>query len=175
VIAIKSLQKYFSIDEIITKSKNSKYPTILVLDSIKDPHNLGAILRTAECSGVDGVIITIHESATINETVVKTSTGATEHLMISKISNLPQALEFLKENGFWIFGSSLLNSKNYYELDYKISVVLIVGNEEKGIRPIVAKNCDFLVKIPMLGKIQSFNVSVATGVLLAEIVRQRTQ
>lgn len=173
VIALKSLQKYYSVDEIINKAKKSTYPTILVLDSIQDPHNLGAILRTAECAGINGILITIHESAVINETVVKTSVGATEHLMIAKVPNLSQTVDILKENGFWIIGTSLLNSKDYGDLDYKMPLVIIMGNEEKGIRPIIAKKCDFLVKIPLMGKLQSLNVSVASGIILYEILRQR--
>ncbi len=173
VIAIKSSQKYFSLENIVEKAKQEVHPLILVLDSIQDPHNLGAILRTAECAGVQGIILTIHESVTITETVIKTSAGATEHLMICKVSNLPQALDYLKENGFWIAGSSLLDAKDYNGPDYKLPIALIVGNEEKGIRPIIQKKCDFLVKIPMTGKIQSLNVSVATGVLLFEINRKR--
>jgi 23S rRNA (guanosine2251-2'-O)-methyltransferase len=173
VIGLKSDRKFFPVEDLIDFSKHSKYPTLLILDSIQDPHNVGAILRTAECIGVDGVVITIHNSAVINETVVKTSAGAVEHLKISKVINLPQILDILKKNGFWIVGTSLVNSINFHQPDYKIPLAIVVGNEEKGIRPIVAKKCDYLVKIPMTGHIQSLNVSVATGILLYEIVRQR--
>jgi len=144
-----------------------------VLDSIQDPHNLGAILRTAECAGVDGVVITKHHSAPVNETVAKTSAGAAEILKIAPVNNLSQALKELKENGFWIAGTSLENSKNYLETDYKIPLALILGNEEKGIRRLTAESCDFLIKIPLKGKIQSLNVSVAAGVILFEILRKR--
>jgi len=173
VIGIKSSQKYFTIEQIVEKAKQEVKPLILILDTIQDPHNLGAILRTAECAGAHGIILTIHESVTITETVIKTSAGATEHLRICKISNLPQTLDYLKENGFWIAGSSLLEAKDYTEPNYNMPLALIVGNEEKGIRPIVQKKCDFLIKIPMTGKIQSLNVSVATGILLFEINRKR--
>jgi len=173
IIALKSTQKYFSVEELIDFSKQSKYPTLLILDSIQDPHNLGAVLRTAECVGVDGIIITTHNSASINETVVKTSAGAVEHLKITKITNLPQLLDLLKEEGFWIVGSSLVNAIDFHQPDYKIPIAIVIGNEEKGIRSIVAKKCDYLIKIPMAGQIQSLNVSVATGVLLYEIERQR--
>jgi 23S rRNA (guanosine2251-2'-O)-methyltransferase len=175
VIALKSLQKYFSVDDIINKAKEAIYPTILVLDSIQDPHNLGAILRTAECAGIRGILITIHESAVINETVVKTSAGATEHLMIAKVSNLSQTLDILKDNGFWIVGTSLLNSKDYINHDYKMPIAVIVGNEEKGIRPIITKKCDFMVKIPLMGKLQSLNVSVDSCIILYEMLRQRNK
>ena len=120
------------------------------------------------------MIVTKHNSAPINETVVKTSAGATEHLKIAQVNNLVQAIKELKENGFWVVGSSLENSKPYTEVDYKIPVALIVGNEEKGIRRLTAENCDILVNIPMKGKIQSLNVSVASGIILFEILRQRS-
>jgi len=160
--------------------KSSSNPLILILDSIQDTHNVGAILRTAECCGVGGVIITKHNSAPINTTVVKTSAGATEHVKIVQVNNLANTIEFLKENGFWLIGSSLepaspvgRNTKPYTEIDYNVPIALIVGNEEKGIRKLTADKCDFLVKIPMTGKLQSLNVSVATGILLFEVLRQR--
>ncbi len=180
IAAFKSDQKYYSLDEIISSAKKSSYPLILILDSIQDTHNLGAILRTADCSGVDGVIITKHNSAPVNATVVKTSAGATEHVKICSVNNLAQAMKVLKENGIWIAGSYLENSpeenslsKDYTSIDYKIPLALVVGNEEKGIRRLTAESCDFLINIPMKGKIQSLNVSVATGILLFEILRQR--
>ncbi len=175
VIALKLSFKFSSLDEIISKSKQSKYPLILALDSIQDTHNLGAIIRTADCSGVDGIIITKHNSAPINETVVKTSAGATEYAKVCAVANLSQALKQLKENGFWIFGSTLTeNSKDYTSVDYKLPTVLIIGNEEKGIRKLTADNCDFLINIPMRGNIQSLNVSVAAGIILFEILRQQS-
>jgi 23S rRNA (guanosine2251-2'-O)-methyltransferase len=173
IVAKKSFHKYFTLEEIIASSKNNKYPLLLVLDTIQDTHNVGAILRTAECSEVDGIIMTKHNSAPLNETVVKTSAGASELLKICPVNNLVNTLKELKENGFWIIGSSLENSKNYSQIDYKIPIALVVGNEEKGIRRLTAENCDILVSIPMKGKIQSLNVSVATGILLFEIFRQR--
>lgn len=174
VVAIKSSQKFYDLSEIISAAKSHTYPLILILDSIQDTHNVGAILRTAECSGVDGVIITKHNSAPINETVVKTSAGASELVKICQVNNLANAIDELKKEGFWIVGSYLGNSKPYTEIDYKIPIALIVGNEEKGIRKLTADKCDFLVHIPMKGKIQSLNVSVATGILLFEILRQRS-
>ncbi len=161
---------FSSVEEIISVLKQKQYPLILLLDSIQDPQNLGAILRSAECFGVDGVLITTHQSAPITETVEKTSAGAINHLKIAKVTNLVQEIKFLKDNGFWIIGSTLSDtSQDYTTIDYKMPVALIMGNEEKGIRDLVVKNCDFLVHIPMKGKIQSLNVSVAAGILLAEI------
>ncbi|MFA7228913.1 MAG: 23S rRNA (guanosine(2251)-2'-O)-methyltransferase RlmB [Melioribacteraceae bacterium] len=173
VIALKSSQKYFELNELIEKSKASVNPLLLLLDSIQDTHNLGAILRTAECAGADGVIITTNQSAPINETVEKIAAGAVSHLRICKVVNLVRTIEDLKKNGFWIVGTHVNGEKNYNQLDYKMPVALVMGNEEKGIRKLVAENCDFLVKIPMKGKIDSLNVSVSTGILLFEINRQR--
>lgn len=173
VAASKSEQKFYDLYEIISESKKSQYPLLLILDSIQDTHNVGAILRSADCSGVDGIIITKNNSAPINETVVKTSAGASEHVKITLINNLAQTIDELKKKGFWIVGSYLEGAKDYTSVDYKMSIALIVGNEEKGIRKLTADKCDYLVRIPMKGKIQSLNVSVATGVLLFEILRQR--
>jgi 23S rRNA (guanosine2251-2'-O)-methyltransferase len=174
VAASKSEQKFYDLYEIISESKKSQYPLLLILDSIQDTHNVGAILRSADCSGVDGIIITKNNSAPINETVVKTSAGASEHVKITLINNLAQTIDELKKKGFWIVGSYLEGAKDYTSVDYKIPLAVIVGNEEKGIRKLTADKCDHLVRIPMKGKIQSLNVSVATGVLLFEILRQRS-
>lgn len=173
VAASKSEQNFYNLYEIINDSKKSQYPLLLILDSIQDTHNVGAILRSADCSGVDGIIITKNNSAPINETVAKTSAGASEHVKITLINNLAQTIDELKKKEFWIVGSYLEGAKDYTKIDYKMPIALIVGNEEKGIRKLTADKCDHLVRIPMKGKIQSLNVSVATGVLLFEILRQR--
>ncbi len=174
VAAVKPDYKFFNLHDIIYESKKSDYPLLLILDSIQDTHNVGAILRSAECSGVDGVIVTKHNSAPINETVAKTSAGAIEYVKIAQVNNLAQAIDELKQNGFWIFGSYLEGAKDYTSVDYKMPIALIVGNEEKGIRKLTADKCDHLIRIPMRGKIQSLNVSVATGILLFEILKQRS-
>jgi len=173
VAALKPAYKFYSLDEIISEAKSSSNPLLLILDSIQDTHNAGAILRIAECSGVNGIIVTKHNSAPINATVVKTSAGATEYVKIAQVNNLANTIKELKKSGFWIVGSSLDNAKLYTEVDFTIPIALIVGNEEKGIRKLTADKCDFLVKIPMAGKLQSLNVSVATGILLFEVLRQR--
>lgn len=173
VIAVIPDYRVFTIDEIIGEAKNYKKPLLLLLDQIQDPHNLGAILRSAECSGVHGVIITTHNSAAINETVEKTSAGAVSFLNIAMANNLNSAISQLKNQGFWVVGTSLNTEKSYTEVDYNTPIALVMGNEEKGIRKQVAENCDFLVKIPMKGKLQSLNVSVSTGIMLFEISRQR--
>lgn len=189
VAAIKSSQRYYTLQEIIQSAQSKielhkkalslgeglgeAFPLLLILDSIQDTHNVGAILRSADCSGVDGIIVTKHNSAPINETVVKTSAGASEHVKIAQVNNLSQTIDELKQNGFWIVGTYLEGAKDYTKVDYKMPIAVIVGNEEKGIRKLTADKCDYLVRIPMKGKIQSLNVSVATGVLLFEILRQR--
>jgi 23S rRNA (guanosine2251-2'-O)-methyltransferase len=174
VIAFKSSQKYYELGELIDESKKSVLPFLLLLDSIQDPHNLGAIFRTAECAGIDGIIVTTNQSSPITETVEKISAGAVSYLKICKVNNLVHTIERLKKEGFWIVGSLLTSeSKNYTDIDFNMPLAVIVGNEEKGIRKLVAENCDFLTKIPMQGKIDSLNVSVATGILLFEVLRQR--
>lgn len=175
VVALRSEYSFFNLSEIIEESKKRKYPTILILDSIQDPHNVGAIIRTAECCGINSIITTLHNSAPINQTVIKTSAGAIEHIKICQVHNLPSIIDELKKEGFWIIGSSLKNSKNYLEVDYKIPLAFIVGNEEKGISKLVSEKCDFLVHLPMFGKINSLNVSVATGIFLYEIIKQQNQ
>jgi 23S rRNA (guanosine2251-2'-O)-methyltransferase len=174
VIAFKSSQKYYELGELIDESKKSVLPFLLLLDSIQDPHNLGAIFRTAECAGIDGIIVTTNQSSPITETVEKISAGAVPYLKICKVNNLVHIIERLKKEGYWIVGSFLTSeSKNYTDIDFNMPLAVIVGNEEKGIRKLVAENCDFLAKIPMKGKIGSLNVSVATGILLFEVMRQR--
>jgi 23S rRNA (guanosine2251-2'-O)-methyltransferase len=163
----------YNIEDIILSAKNSAFPLLVILDSIHDPHNVGAIIRSAECAGADGIIITQHNSAPINETVVKTSAGATEHIKICTVPNLVNSIKLLKDNGFWVFGSTLENAVNYSEPDYNLPAAVIFGNEEKGIRRLTADNCDVLVKIPMEGKVQSLNVSVSAGIILFEILRKR--
>jgi len=173
IIALISELQTYSVDQLISSAKNSEKPLILLLDTIQDTHNLGAILRTAECAKTDGVIITRHNSAPVNDTVYKTSAGAVNHLKIAFANNLVNAIDQLKREGFWIIGSSLQNSVEYTKIDYNIPAALIVGNEEKGIRRLTAEKCDYLVRIPMKGQIQSLNVSVAAGILLFEVLRQR--
>lgn len=173
IAALASETKYYELRELVNESKNSKYPLLLLLDSIQDPHNIGAILRTAECAGVDGIVTTVHNSASFTETVQKVSAGALSLVKICKVNNLVNAIEELKKSGFWVVGSSLEKSRDYDTVDYKMPVALVLGNEEKGIRRLVADKCDFIVKIPMTGRLQSLNVSVASGILLFEILRQR--
>ncbi|HEX2983837.1 MAG TPA: 23S rRNA (guanosine(2251)-2'-O)-methyltransferase RlmB [Ignavibacteriales bacterium] len=173
VAALRSSFRYYEIEDIIKEAKKAQYPLIMVLEEIQDPHNLGALMRSAECAGVKGVLITKNNSAPITETVIKASAGAAERLKICKIDNVSRSFEILKKEGFWITGTHLNTDRFYTGMDYKSPIALVMGNEEKGLRKLTAENCDFLVKIPMMGEIQSLNVSVAGGVLLFEILRQR--
>ncbi len=174
VIAFINDLNMWEVETLVSQSKKSDNPLILILDEIQDTHNMGAIFRSAEASGVDGIIITQRNTAPLNETVEKTSAGAISHVKIAQVSNLFQAMEHLKDNGFWIYGSSLgKDSQIYSEQNYKGAVAIVVGNEEKGIRKSISEHCDHLIQIPMLGKTQSLNVSVATGIILYEVVRQR--
>lgn len=174
VIAFISDIILWEVDTLIKHAKKSENPLILIMDEIQDTHNMGAVFRSAEACGVDGIIITERNTAPLNETVEKTSAGAISHIKIAQVSNLFQAMQKLKDSGFWIYGSSLgKGSQNYTDQNYKGATVLVVGNEEKGIRRSVAEHCDHLIQIPMLGKTQSLNVSVAAGILLFEVVRQR--
>lgn len=175
VVAKKIDRKLDSLEEIIESSKEKQFPLLLLLDCIQDTHNLGAIIRSAECAGVDGVIITKHNSAPLNETVAKTSAGATEFMKICAVNNIAQAIDEIKKAGFWVFGTHISKSKVYSSVDYMLPAAIVMGNEEKGIRPLTASKCDFLINIPMSGKIESLNVSVATGVILFEVQRQRLE
>lgn len=174
IIALKSMFNYSEIDDILIEAEKSEFPLLLLLDSIQDPHNFGAIIRTAECAGVDGIFTTIKNSASVNNTVEKTSAGAISHTKICRVNNLVNTIEILKQSGYWIVGSKLGNSQNYTTIDYKQPIAIVIGNEEKGIRHLVSEKCDFLAEIPMKGKIQSLNVSVATGILLFEVLRSRS-
>lgn len=150
-------------------------PLYLVLDHVQDPHNLGACLRTADAAGVLGVIITKDQSAGLTPTVAKIASGATETVPLYRVTNLSRALGWLKEAGLWIAGAAGEAQRSLYETDLAIPLALVIGAEGKGLRRLTRESCDFLVKIPMLGQIESLNLSVATGVLLFEAVRQRTQ
>lgn len=149
-------------------------PFILVLDNIEDPRNLGACLRSADAAGVDLVIIPKHKSAGLTPVAKKTATGAADSLKIYQVTNIVNSLQVLKDNGVWIAGTDCdEGSKSVYQSDMKGALAIVLGNEGKGIRPLVKKHCDFLIHIPMFGTVQSLNVSVATGITLFEVRRQR--
>lgn len=163
-----------TIEELIEKSYvDNKLPIIIALDGITDPHNLGAIARSAECAGASGLILPEHNSAPITPVVVKASAGAVSHLPIAKVNNLTQALETLKDSGFWIIGSSSDADRIYIDDIYNQPTVLLIGSEGKGLRPGIINQCDFMIKIPLYGKVASLNASVSAGIILFEIMRQR--
>ena len=165
--------EYKTIEELIDKTKNHQESVVLILDNLEDPHNLGAILRSADATGCDGIIIPKNRSVEVNETVVKVSTGAYEHVDVCKVTNLNQTIEKLKEAGFWVIGLELTGTMDYKDADYSGKCCLVVGSEGKGISPLVQKNCDLLVKIPMFGKVNSLNASVSAGLILYEAIRKR--
>lgn len=146
---------------------------VVLLDHLEDPHNLGAIIRTCEAAGVKTIILPKDRQVLINSTVMKTSVGTLDNMRIVLVSNLANAIERLKDNGYWIVGTALENSVDYREIDYSGKIALVIGNEGDGISQIVAKNCDFLAKIPMYGKTNSLNASVAAGIMIYEVIRNR--
>jgi len=175
VIALLKLVDTIDINELIKLSfKKEKYPVIIALDNISDPHNLGAIARTAECSGASGILVTERNSSPVTPTAIKTSAGALEHLPIAKVNSLLQVLDKFKENGFWVVGTDMKATINYTDYDFSRPVIVIIGNEGKGISPSVRKQCDDLIHIPIKGKINSLNASVSAGIILYEILRQKT-
>lgn len=174
VIAVISEAKYISVEDILNVSKEKNEPPfILILDEIVDPQNFGALARTAECAGVHGIITTKHHTAIINSTVARTSAGAVAHVGIAKVTNLAQTLDELKEKGIWIVGADANASRLYYEIDYTMPVAIVIGNEGRGLRFLTKQKCDFLVKIPMYGKVESLNASVAGALIMYEVVRAR--
>lgn len=172
VVAVTSAKQYSDLDDVVA-AKRGRYSLIIVLDGVEDPHNLGAILRTADAAGADGVIIPERRAAPVTGTVTKASAGASEHLPIAKVTNISRTVEELKGRNIWVVGLDENETRSYESLDYNMDCAIVLGSEGKGVHDLVARKCDFLVSIPMLGKVPSLNVSVAAGVMLYEIVRQR--
>ena len=143
---------------------------IVILDHLEDPHNLGAIIRTCEAAGIDGVIIPKDRSVSINSTVMKTSAGALERVKIAMVTNIVRCLDELKENGYWIVGTDMTDAVDYRDIDYTGKIALVIGNEGKGISKSVRSECDYIAKIPMYGKINSLNASVAAGIMIYEMI-----
>lgn len=174
VIAIVPPFEYVEISDILEVAKErNEDPFVIVLDGIEDPHNLGSIIRTAETAGVHGVIIPKRRAVSVNSTVNKASAGAVEHMKIARVTNISDAIEELKQAGLWVCGTAVDTNKYYYNQDLTGPLAIVIGNEGKGIGEKVKKNCDFLVKIPMKGKVQSLNASVSTGIVVYEVVKQR--
>jgi len=170
VVAVGDVYTYVDLEDIKIK-KNS---IILVLDRIQDPQNLGAIIRSAECAGVSGIIIPDRNAAEINETVVSISSGAVFHMKVTKVPNLARAVEYLKKQNVWIVGTLPNSEKPYYEIDYRnVPFAVIIGNEGSGVREGLIKKCDYVVSIPMRGRVNSLNASVATGIMVFKILEEK--
>lgn len=160
--------QYASLDEIINDDKS----LIVMLDHIEDPHNFGAIIRSCEAAGVSGIIIPNDRSVLVNSTVIKTSVGTSEKMKIVKVTNLCNTINTLKDNGYWIYGTHM-SGDNYKEVDYADKTCIVVGNEGKGMSSLVKKQCDYVISIPMRGEVNSLNVSVATAIIVFEIMNKR--
>ena len=162
-----------SLEELLEKNTNNENSLFVILDGVVDPHNVGAILRTSEAIGVNGVIIPKNNSCPLNSTVAKTSTGAIDLVDIAKVSNLTNTIVKLKKEGYWIVGAEASESVDYRQVDYNGKIALVLGSEGKGISRLVLENCDYRVRLPMVGKITSLNVSVATAILLYQVYNNR--
>ena len=173
IIAIAAERNYSSIDEILEyAAQRGESPFVVVCDGVEDPHNLGAIIRSAECSGAHGIIIPKRRAVGLTATVAKSSAGALEHMRVAKVTNLPSAIDELKERGLWIYAADM-DGSTYYKTDMKGASALVLGSEGFGISRLVKEKCDFIVSIPLYGQVNSMNVSCAAAVLLAEVARQR--
>jgi 23S rRNA (guanosine2251-2'-O)-methyltransferase len=172
VVAVTAEKSYVDLDEILAH-KRGQYAFIAVLDGVEDPHNLGAIIRTAEGAGVDGIVIPERRATGVTGTVVKASAGASEYLPIAKVTNISRTIDELKSRNIWTVGLDERGEKLYHQLDYKMDCAIVLGAEGHGLHEQIRTKCDFLVSIPMLGKVTSLNVSVAAGVVMYEIARQR--
>lgn len=174
VVAQVAAQSYVDVDDIIARAKRAgEVPFILVLDEIEDPHNLGSIIRTAECTGVHGIIIPKRRAVGLTAAVSKISVGAIEHVAVARVTNVAQTIDALKEQGIWIAGADGAADQSVFASDVTMPIALVIGNEHKGIGRLIKQKCDFLIKLPMFGRINSLNASVAAGAIMYEIVRQR--
>lgn len=174
VIAIAAVREYASVDDILNRAREAgENPLVVICDEISDPHNLGAVIRTAECAGAHGIIIPKRRSAGLTAIVAKTSAGAVSHVPVARVANLTACMKELKDEGLWIFGSAANGSVNLYDADLKGPAAIVIGSEGSGMSRLVADNCDFTVSIPMKGKLNSLNASAAAAILLYEAVRQR--
>ena len=174
VVASVTDYKYYDIEDILEDANNKhEKPFILVLDKIEDPHNLGALIRPAECMGVHGIIIQKRNACQVTDTVEKVSAGACSYVKIARVTNITDAIRKLKENNIWVYGLDMDGDSNIYNTDFDGAVAIVVGNEGKGISRLVRDNCDVIVSIPMYGKINSLNASVSSAISVYEISKQR--
>lgn len=174
VIAIVPPYDYCEVEDILEVAKKRQEEAfILILDGIEDPHNLGSIIRTAETAGVHGIIIPKRRACGVNSTVSKVSAGAVQHMKIARVNNINETIKFLKQNDIWICGTDGQAKTYYFQQDFKMPIAIVIGSEGYGMSRLVKENCDFLVKIPMKGKITSLNASVSAGIVMYETTRQR--
>jgi 23S rRNA (guanosine2251-2'-O)-methyltransferase len=172
VVAVTAEKQYSDLDEVL-KNKRGQYSFLVVLDGVEDPHNLGAIIRTAEGAGADGIVVPERRAAGVTATVVKASAGASEYVPIAKVTNISRSLEEIKSHNIWTVGLDERGGQSYDQLDYNMDCAIVLGAEGHGLHQHVREKCDFLVSIPMLGKVASLNVSVAAAVVMYEVARQR--
>ena len=175
VIAVAAVREYSTVEEILNiAAERGEKPLIVICDEISDPHNLGAIIRTAESAGAHGIVIPKHRSAGITAIVEKTSAGAVEHMAVARVANINAAMDKLKDAGVWIFGTAADADTGLWQADLKGAAAIVIGSEGEGMSRLVAENCDFKVSIPMHGKVSSLNASAAAAIMLYEAVRQRS-
>ena len=168
--------EYADFDAFLAQQKdNEKLSTVLILDGLEDPHNLGSILRTADASGVDGIIIPKRRSVALTQTVAKASTGAIEHVPVMRVTNLANTIEALKDHGYWVVGTEAENSTDYREMDAGMPLAIVIGSEGQGMSRLTKDKCDFYINIPMVGHVNSLNASVAASLMMYEVYRKRNQ
>ena len=175
VLAVVQERKFLGIEDLLAAGEAGQHRFFLALDGVEDPHNLGALLRTADGAGVDGVVLPERRSAPVTATVAKTSAGASEHVRIARVTNLVRALEQMKQKNVWVLGLDERGSPDYTEFDFRTDCVLVLGREGAGLHDLVKKTCDHLLRIPMAGQVSSLNVSVAGAIVMYEAMRQRRQ
>ena len=174
VIAIVPPFAYCEVDDILELANaRNEMPFLLILDGIEDPHNLGSIIRTAETAGVHGIIIPKRRAAQVNSTVSKVSAGAVEYMKIARVNNINETIRYLKQKGIWICGTDMDTDIIYTKQDYRIPIAIVIGSEGFGMSRLVKENCDFIVKIPMKGQINSLNASVSAGIIIYEVLKKR--
>lgn len=174
VITLAAAHEYVTVEDILQEAADrGENALIVICDELTDPHNLGAIIRSAECAGAHGVIIPKRRSVGLTATVAKASAGAVEYMKVARVTNINQTIETLKQNGVWVFGTAAEGSVPMYQADLTVPAAVVIGNEGEGMSPLVQKNCDVMVYIPMRGRISSLNASAAASILLYEAVRQR--
>lgn len=174
IVASVTEYNYYTVDDILEEArKRGEAPFVIILDKIEDPHNLGAIVRSAECLGAHGVIIQKRNASQVTDTVEKTAAGACNYMKIARVTNITESIKYLQKNGLWIYGLDMEGASNVYDTDFSGPIGLVVGNEGSGISKLVRENCDFIVKIPMIGRIESLNASVSAAISMYEIIRQK--